>query len=172
MRILRPKTRSEEVAVVQTELRRLGFTIADPEGLFGATTLSAVRRLPRENGLPGDTRVIDERTLDVLNRAVETKAGGGGWARHNLDRPAQQINVRNPILTPDRDGNLAVFVQGTDGNLWTRRRSESSGDWHHLDAPTHTEVGFLSAAAGKNQDGRLEAFVVQGDEPRHTEETQ
>lgn len=36
---------------------------------------------------------------------------GGGWARHDLSRPAEHIAVRSPILTPDRHGNLTVFAR-------------------------------------------------------------
>jgi hypothetical protein len=97
--------------------------------------------------------------------------GGGGWARHNLDRPSEHIAVRYPMLTPDRHGNLNVFVQGTDGNLWHRWQGEPNGtwsEWDSLGSPSDREVGFRSFDVGQNQDGRLEAFIAHRGELWHS----
>jgi hypothetical protein len=101
--------------------------------------------------------------------------GGGGWARHDLERPSEHIAIRSPILIPDRHGNLTVFVHGMDGNLWHRRQTAPNGnwsEWHRLGSPSDTEEGFLSPAVGQNQDGRLEAFIVHRGELWHTWETE
>jgi hypothetical protein len=141
-------------------------------GSFG--TLSMARN---PDGTLEASTTIDERLVHIRQKVSNQlpSPGGGGWARHDLHRPAEHISVSCPILTSDRHGNLAVFVQGLDGNLWHRRRAAPDSDWsewHNLGSPTQTDELFLSAAVEKNQDGRLESFVVQRGELWHTSERQ
>lgn len=108
---------------------------------------------------------IDGRLVHIRQHVPNQlpSPGGGGWARHNLERPANHITVRSPVLAANREGGLEVFVQGSDGNLWHRRRTPPGGswsDWHNLAAPSDTGEGFASLAVGQNQDGRLEVFAV------------
>jgi hypothetical protein len=120
---------------------------------------------------------IDEHLVHIRQHVPNQlpSPGGGGWARHNLERPAEHIAIRCPILVPDRHGNLTVFVQGMDGNLWHRWQTapnDNWSEWHRLGSPPDIGEGFRSLDVGQNQDGRLEAFIVHRGELWHTWQTE
>ena len=64
--------RGDDVALLQTELRQLDLQIADPPGLFGSTTLLAVRRFQAEHDIPV-TGIVDARTAALINQAIEVQ---------------------------------------------------------------------------------------------------
>jgi hypothetical protein len=158
-------------------------TQAEPGGPFrsgfgnaGISTPNSIGTLTvarNPDGTLEAATTIDGRLVHIRQHVPnqEPSPGGGGWARHNLDRPSEHIAVRCPILIPDRHGNLTVFVQGMDGNLWHRWQTAPNGnwsEWHSLGSPSDTGEGFRSLAVGQNQDGRLEAFIVHHGELWHT----
>jgi hypothetical protein len=120
---------------------------------------------------------IDGRLVHIRQHVPNQppSPGGGGWARHDLDRPAEHVAVRLPVLAANRDGLLEVFVRGSDRNLWHRWQPAPSGnwsDWHSLGSPLDAEEGFFFLDVRQNQDGRLEVFIVHRGELWHTSQTE
>ncbi len=68
---LHPNTRGRDVEELQEALRRLGFSVGDPNGFYGRLTIDAVRNFQRAQGLPDDRGVADERTITAINQALE-----------------------------------------------------------------------------------------------------
>ncbi len=66
-------SRGEEVREAQTRLRRWGYLDGEVDGVFGADTFEAVKRLQRNNGLTPDG-VIGPRTRDALGMPARTTA--------------------------------------------------------------------------------------------------
>jgi peptidoglycan hydrolase-like protein with peptidoglycan-binding domain len=58
---------SENVVLLQSELRQFGFTILDRQGFFGAITQQAVCQFQKQHRLE-DTGVIDDFILKVVMR--------------------------------------------------------------------------------------------------------
>jgi peptidoglycan hydrolase-like protein with peptidoglycan-binding domain len=65
------RMRGEDVKLLQSELRQLGFSIGDEEGYFGKATRRAVLKFQEEQGLE-PTGKVEERTAEVINTAVAT----------------------------------------------------------------------------------------------------
>ena len=100
--------------------------------------------------------------------------GRGGWVRHDLERPAEHVAIRLPVLGTNRDGRLEVFVEGNNGNLWHRWQTAPNGQWsawHNLGAPSQSGEGYASIAVGQNEDGRFQLFVVHQGELWNTWQT-
>lgn len=72
-RNLEPNMRGEDVRLLQEELTRLGFSITDREGLFGETTLAAVREFQNRNRIDPITGIVDERTARLINRELDAQ---------------------------------------------------------------------------------------------------
>ena len=64
-------TRREKTIYVQTQLRDLGYTYEEPDGLYGAMTIATVKRFQAANGLKKTGTVSDE-----LMATLKTQSGG------------------------------------------------------------------------------------------------
>jgi len=89
-RELRVNMRGTDVIRLQQELRKLGFSIADPEGFFGTSTLKAVVEFQRKQDLPV-TGIVNETTAAQINEELETTSPEGfvvtGLVHHDDGRP-------------------------------------------------------------------------------------
>jgi peptidoglycan hydrolase-like protein with peptidoglycan-binding domain len=74
-RNLSPRMSGADVALLQSELRQLGYAIAEAETsaqVYGATTQQAVREFQRTHGLD-PTGIVDERTAARINAQVDAQ---------------------------------------------------------------------------------------------------
>ena len=55
-----------------------------------------------------------------------------------------------------------------EASIQWNRPVASGGEWLDLGSPSASEGGFVSVAVGRNQDGRLEAFILQTGELWHS----
>lgn len=69
-RTLHLRMRGEDVALLQRELRQMGFTMDDQEGYFGSMTRLTVHEFQNRHELE-PTGEVDERTAARINRMVE-----------------------------------------------------------------------------------------------------
>ena len=151
-------------------------TQAEPGGAFrsgfgnaGISTPNSIGTLTMARNPDGTLEAattIDEHLVHIRQHVPNQlpSPGGRGWARHDLGRPAEHIAVRCPVLATDRDGSLALFAQGSDGNLWCLGLNGDRRDWQNLGAPADTGEAFHSFDVGQNQNGLLQAFMVRGGE--------
>lgn len=101
--VLRPGQSSSRVAVVQGQLRQLGFFNARRNtGYYGPITTAAVRRYQASRGLPV-TGSVDSRTLRSLRgiqaaggyRAIARSSSGGGGAA--APSSARTVAIQNRL---------------------------------------------------------------------------
>lgn len=64
-RILKHKMSGPDVVIIQLKLRELGYFEGRSDGIFGAQTDQAVRKLQEDHGLPSDG-VINKNTREIL----------------------------------------------------------------------------------------------------------
>ncbi len=86
-RNLKPNLRGSDVALLQEELRRLGFEIMDLEGFYGSMTFLAVQEFQRQHDLPA-TGIVDAVTARVINAALD-------------GQPQERYLVRGRLVRPD-----------------------------------------------------------------------
>lgn len=70
--VLRSGSTGPDVVLAQHMLYQLGFLMDAPDGVFGPTTLQAVRRFQQERGLAADG-VIGAKTWEALHRALDER---------------------------------------------------------------------------------------------------
>jgi hypothetical protein len=83
----------------------------------------------------------------------------------SLGKPASNITLSSPHAVQNADGRLEVLLNGSDGNLWHIWQitpGENWGAWTGLSQPPNTSF-FTIPVAGKNADGRIEAFSIGDD---------
>lgn len=102
-----------------------------------------------------------------LWHAWQTAPGEDVWSSGNLGTPpGMQAFSSGPAVVSNDDQRLEVFIAGVDGQLWhiyqtAASNSNSWSPWGALGAPG---PGIRSLpAAFRNQDARLEAFLVGND---------
>ena len=140
--------RGDDVALLQTELRQLDLQIADPPGLFGSTTLLAVRRFQAEHDVPV-TGIVDARTARLINQAIDPQPRETWLVQGRLLRadgtavPRSRVRALEKLLrretqlgeaVPDaggayrvtypipRDGSLSLIVRAVDEHRHRDRR--------------------------------------------------
>lgn len=69
-RNLQPNTRGDDVKLLQSELRRLGFDVAETDGFFDSTLFLAVKAFQRRHGINPVDGLVDDDTARVITRAV------------------------------------------------------------------------------------------------------
>ncbi|MPZ29475.1 MAG: hypothetical protein GEV13_00500 [Rhodospirillales bacterium] len=69
-RNLEPNLRGDDVALLQDDLRRLGFAIGDVAGFFGSTTLAAVVAFKRRQGVENPDGGVDQEWARRIDEAV------------------------------------------------------------------------------------------------------
>jgi peptidoglycan hydrolase-like protein with peptidoglycan-binding domain len=93
--------RGDAVVELQLALTRLGFA-ADPDGVFGPATRSAVRAFQSEDGLVRDG-VVGQRTwarLDARLQALNTRAEVEDGPSPAADAQPAEPNTRTPAVPP------------------------------------------------------------------------
>ena len=71
-RNLSSRMKGEDVTLLQEELVKLGFIIADEDGYFGKSTLDAVTVFQEKSGLQA-TGIVDQETVTMINLALESR---------------------------------------------------------------------------------------------------
>ena len=74
-RNLELNSRGEDVRALQSDLRRLGVTVDDPEGFFGSATVRAVQVFQREHGITPANGVVDRKTAQRINEMLAVLSG-------------------------------------------------------------------------------------------------
>ena len=93
-RTLSVNMRGKDVALLQENLKQLGFSFVDKEGFFGKSTKQAVLKFQKKQGLDMTGRV-DERTATVIAEAAKAVKPGGG------SQPPSQFIVKGQIRASD-----------------------------------------------------------------------
>ena len=142
-RNLEPNLRGDDVALLQDDLRRLGFAIGDVAGFFGSTTLAAVLAFKRRQGVENPDGAVDQEwagrideaigKVDVTTRVVlgsVLREDGSPLARTVVravdkgirrDAPLGEARTseegRYEIRYPAREGDVSLVVRalGRDG---------------------------------------------------------
>lgn len=83
-RTLEPNVHGDDVALLHRELRLLGFTIGDREGLFGSTTFVAVQQFQRDHGIEPTNGIVDARTARAINAALAALPRDGWVVRGSV----------------------------------------------------------------------------------------
>jgi hypothetical protein len=98
----------------------------------------------------------------------------------SLGKPPGWFHLHHIAVGKNLDGRLEAFAVSTDGLLWQIWQTAADNGWSHWESrgkPTVGEIELTSPAVGKslvverNEDGRLEAFVVHHGELWHTWQT-
>ncbi|HEX6478627.1 MAG TPA: hypothetical protein VF043_07270, partial [Ktedonobacteraceae bacterium] len=90
--------------------------------------------------------------------------GWSTWFSHGSP-PGVHIDG-SPILAPNADGRLQLFVSSADGSLWSIVQTAPSSTWSNwasLGKPVSTTLTD-SAVVASNADGRLEVFAQGADQ--------
>ena len=141
-RDLQLNMRGEDVKLLQTELRRLDFTINDVEGFFGAATLRAVERFQRERGMDPVTGIVDEATARLINRAVD-----------ELDLEAKVVlgQVRQEDGSPVAGVAVQVFDKGLrTETLLSRALTDAEGRFEVDYAPEIKPLCLILRASDRS----------------------
>jgi uncharacterized protein (TIGR02594 family) len=101
--VLRSGNRGAFVLDLQDQLVRLGYTLGQKDGVFGARTLAAVIAFQSENGLTADG-IVGDRTWAALERAD-----------HRKPRPVemQDLLAKSRTVAEAEKGKQAAAVGGT-----------------------------------------------------------
>src|SRR3954463_14026630 len=129
----------DDVLELQHRLNEMGFDCNRVDGIFGASTETALREFQRNVGLPPDG-TCGPQTLKELNRMVP-RAGGG---RPEELRESEQLRRAGPTLA----GKLVVIDPG------------HGGDDRGVEANGLVEADVVSELASKVE-GRLSAAGAQ-----------
>ncbi|HYG09286.1 MAG TPA: peptidoglycan-binding protein, partial [Pyrinomonadaceae bacterium] len=129
MRNLSLRMQGDDVKLVQQELRRIGHTIGDREGYYGAATRDAVVAFQKARGL-GATGVVDRQTADALNAEVarqstppEKGAQGQGAAPQANEQADKTVRIVGRVINR-RTGRGA---SGVRVETWHKERLLGSG---------------------------------------------
>lgn len=96
--------RGDDVALLQTEMRQLGFDIKDPVGFFGSATRDAVLEYQRRVDLQ-PTGIVDDNTARRINEEVDALANRGRFV------------VRGRVRAANRDSLADVEVRAFDKDM-------------------------------------------------------
>ena len=93
---------------------------------------------------------------------------GGGWSEWTShSTPAGVgLNTTPPVLAPNSQGRLELFVVGDDHQLWHLWQTAPSGGWSGWTAhgaPPNTDLNYNKPALAAGVDGRLELFICGAD---------
>ncbi len=69
-RNLTPNMRGDDVRLLQTELRQLGFDIPDELGFFDSTTFIAVKEFQQQHNLPTNG-IVDAKTARAIHAELD-----------------------------------------------------------------------------------------------------
>ena len=101
----------------------------------------------------------------------------GGWSTWaSLGRPSGIGGISMPVVSQNQDGRLEAFVIGSDQALWHIWQVSPNGTWgtwFSSGGPQHSNSAIYHPFVRKNDDGRLEVFVMieTVDEPFGTNAT-
>ena len=104
-------------------------------------------------------------------------APNGPWSSWaSLGIPADNIGISMPVASQNQDGRLEAFVMGSDGALWHIWQTTPGGtwgSWFSSGGPQHANPSMSRATVRKNDDGRLEVFLMidEADEPTGTNQS-
>jgi len=110
---------------------------------------------------------LNENHMRVLARGVDealwhltyTSASWGPWSRHELYGVDDSVTIASPPTAVVSGSTIDVFVQGSDGQLWTTQCDSSGcGSWSLFGGPESLASG-VAVAAG---DWRYFALVETG----------
>jgi predicted phage baseplate assembly protein len=113
---------------------------------------------------PGDPENV--LSLDHVEDGVSLLPGRASWAILTTDSVPPSLRTDPPpVVASNADGRLEVFAAGRDGALWHIWQVITGAgivwsDWASLGGILNSRSRI---AAGRNQDGRLEAFVLGQD---------
>ena len=110
----------------------------------------------------GRLQVFVVGTNNQLQYRAQTAAGSSTWSPAWASLGGGLRANTDPIVIANNDGRLQVFVVGTNNQLYYKTQSSPNSDtW----SPAWTSLGGgikadTSPAVARNNDGRLQAFVV------------
>lgn len=161
-RNLKLRMTGEDVTLLQSELRQLGYSITDRNGYFGKSTHEAVVQFQKQHGLEV-TGEVDEHAAILINRLVESEpseadqpaedqvtyfvegkvasrssAGVGGLRVEIVDKNVEKDHLLARAVT---DENGAYQVNFNDADL--RRRGKARPD---LQARSFKDDTLLAAS--------------------------
>jgi Tc toxin complex TcA C-terminal TcB-binding domain/Neuraminidase-like domain/Salmonella virulence plasmid 28.1kDa A protein/Putative peptidoglycan binding domain len=123
-RPLRPNTHSDEVLVLQSELRRLGFTITDKSGFFGRTTRRAVEAFQTQHNLPGTRGLVDAATARALGEQLTSLVATQAYVRGRViaanSSGLPEHTVRAFAVTLGNERLLGSATTDVDGGYMIR----------------------------------------------------
>ncbi|HTD15677.1 MAG TPA: hypothetical protein VK673_10875 [Chthoniobacterales bacterium] len=157
---------NEAIAALETKLAR---RLAESKSLNATATVRLTQQTdcaswlaPSADGrLELFVRGSDGAVWHIWQTAVNN--GWSNWFSHGSP-PRVRIDG-SPILAPNADGRLQLFVSSADGSLWSIvQTAPSSGwsNWASLGKPACTTLTD-SAVVASNADGRLEVFAQGAD---------
>src|SRR5262245_39087250 len=129
-RNLEPNLRGDDVALLQGELRRLGFAIGDVAGFFGSTTLAAVVAFKRQQGVESPDGAVDRdwaaRIDEAIGRLEVTTRVVMGAVRREDGSPLARTVVRAVDKGIRKDTPLGEARTGQDGRYEIRYPARES----------------------------------------------
>ena len=161
----------DDVKLLQTELSRLGFEIAEDERAhprFGETTRQAVLDFQKREALPA-TGIVDEATaarIDVRVGKEEGTASGKPTPTPTPPSTTPPFVVRGRVQHPDGSPVSGVVVRAFDQDLPSLRADEQLGD-ATTDPDGMYEITYDSARFAKNEDDTAD-LVVRVYDPEST----
>src|SRR6266702_3205378 len=91
-------------------------------------------------------------------------APNGRWSNWaSLDKPSGIGGISMPVVSQNQDGRLEAFVIGSDQALWHIWQVSPNGTWgtwFSSGGPQHGNPTIYRPFVRKNDDGRLEVFVM------------
>ncbi|MDN3514337.1 MAG: neuraminidase-like domain-containing protein [Candidatus Brocadia sp.] len=112
------RMQGRDVALLQEELRLIGFSIDDSKGFFGETTHLAVLKFQKEHGMEAPTGIVDEPTARQINNEVAALQPEPGEGR-------EQFVVQGQIRQADGSPLVSGLVRAFDKDM---RSEEQLGE--------------------------------------------
>ena len=142
------RMKGDDVALLQQELKKLGFDIGDEQGTFGEATKKAVLVFQRKNELE-ITGEVEERTAAAINRAVEA-----------ID-PAQNSVVHGRLIMPDGAPIMGATIKAFDRDI---RGDVQLGEAAKTDQNGAFVINYRKAQLSRAEKARADLFVRAYDE--------
>ncbi len=104
----------------------------------------------------------------VLWHIWQTSVNGGwsSWTSHGAPPGTRVGGLRQPVIAPNSQGRLELFVLGDDKALWHIWQVAPNGGWSNWAShgtPPGTTFTFSGPAMAASADGRLELFICGDD---------